>query len=110
MKKVSTSRGNNTPFIVIFTDLDGTLLDHASYRWDEAKPALDLCHRFHIPVIMVSSKTMAEMNMLQQELGLSYPFISENGGGIFFPDGSDKVPSGTIFAENYVEMVSRYLS
>lgn len=70
---------------VIFTDLDGTLLDHDSYEWDEAKPALALCRESHVPVVLVSSKTRAEMNPLRQELGLTAPFISENGGGIYFP-------------------------
>ena len=73
------------PPAIIFTDLDGTLLDHSSYQWDRAKPALDLCQRFHVPVVLVSSKTRAEMVKLKDELGLSHPFISENGGGIFFP-------------------------
>lgn len=89
------------PFIVIFTDLDGTLLDHISYKWEEARPALNLCKRLHIPVIMVSSKTRAEMVVLREKLGLSFPFVSENGGGIFFPnEGSKGAPPGTILAEN----------
>jgi len=70
---------------LIFTDLDGTLLDHDTYGWEEALPALDLCRRLGVPVILVSSKTRAEMDVLQNRLGLSAPFISENGGGIFFP-------------------------
>jgi len=70
---------------VIFTDLDGTLLDHDSYEWAAAKPALDLCKARQVPVVLVSSKTRAEMNPLRQELGLTAPFISENGGGIYFP-------------------------
>ena len=81
------------PFFVIFTDLDGTLLDHSSYAWKEAKPALDLCKRLQVPLILVSSKTSAEINVLRRELGLTAPFISENGGGIFFPEeGSHPVP------------------
>lgn len=88
------------PSILIFTDLDDTLLDHTSYRWDKAEPALNLCLRSHIPVIMVSSKTCAEIVILLQEMKLSYPFISENGGGIFFPKGSfNKAPPGTVLAE-----------
>ena len=70
---------------MVFTDLDGTLLDHDTYRWDEAEPALTLCASRNVPVILVSSKTRAEMNVLRLELGLAFPFISENGGGIFFP-------------------------
>jgi len=70
---------------LIFTDLDGTLLDHDTYRWDKAEPALELCARLAVPVILVSSKTRAEMNVLRLELELSSPFIAEDGGGIFFP-------------------------
>jgi len=77
---------------VIFTDLDGTLLDHDSYEWVEAEPALDLCKERHVPVILVSSKTRAEMNPLRLELGLTAPFISENGGGIYFPQGGPLAP------------------
>lgn len=89
-------------FIIIFTDLDGTLLDHHSYKWDKAKPALDLCKELHIPVIMVSSKTRSELVVLGGELRLSSPFISENGGGIFFPaEGTDRIPSGTVLAKNW---------
>jgi len=69
----------------VFTDLDGTLLDHDTYRWDKAEPALKLCAKLDVPVILVSSKTRAELNVLRIELGHASPFISENGGGIFFP-------------------------
>ncbi len=89
------------PFVLIFTDLDGTLLDPISYGWEDAKPALDLCRHRHIPIILVSSKTRAEMDVLRHKMGLSFPFIVENGGGIFFPKGGvHKVPSGTILADN----------
>jgi mannosyl-3-phosphoglycerate phosphatase len=68
------------------------LLDHDTYTWAEAQPGLDLCKRRSIPVILVSSKTRAEMNPLRLELGLTYPFVSENGGGVFFPAGSTPPP------------------
>jgi len=85
------------PFVVVFTDLDGTLLDHQTYEWEEAKPALNRCKALQVPLILVSSKTRAEMDVLRHELGLISPFISENGGGIFFPEeGSDPVPPDTV--------------
>jgi len=86
---VSTNRG---PRFLVFTDLDGTLLDHDTYRWDEAGPALALCAELDVPVVLVSSKTRAEMDVLRRELGLGSPFISENGGGIFFPQKSAAEP------------------
>jgi mannosyl-3-phosphoglycerate phosphatase len=100
MKKDSINKGVDTPFIVIFTDLDGTLLDHYTYKWESAKPALDTCKHHQIPVIMVSSKTRAELEILQEQMELFSPFISENGGGIFFPKNMNQVPPGTIIADH----------
>jgi mannosyl-3-phosphoglycerate phosphatase len=76
---------SHTPLFIIFTDLDGTLLDHNTYRWEEALPALTLCRKLQVPVVLASSKTRAEMDLLRRKLSVSAPFISENGGGIFFP-------------------------
>jgi mannosyl-3-phosphoglycerate phosphatase len=39
-------------------------------------------------VIAVSSKTRAEIVVIRRQLGITAPFISENGGGIFFEKGS----------------------
>lgn len=90
-----------TPFIVIFTDLDGTLLDHDSYSWRAADPALKHCKRLNIPIILASSKTRAEMGVLRNALGLRDPFISENGGGLFFPAvNGEKAPAGASLVEN----------
>jgi mannosyl-3-phosphoglycerate phosphatase len=79
--------------LILFTDLDGTLLDHDSYEWKETRPAVDLCRERQAPVILVSSKTRAEINPLRLELGLTSPFISENGGGIYFPKEGALEPS-----------------
>ena len=73
--------------LIVFSDLDGTLLDHHTYRWDEARPALERCASEGVPVILVSSKTRAEMDVLRKRMGIEAPFVSENGGGIFFPPG-----------------------
>lgn len=70
--------------IVIFTDLDGTLLDR-HYRFRKALPALELVKKEHIPLVICSSKTRAEIEVYQKRLRLKEPFISENGGGIFIP-------------------------
>ena len=86
MGKKSALKKSVTPFYVIFTDLDGTLLDHDTYEWKEAEPALDLCKDLGVSVVFVSSKTRAEMEALRRKIAISDPFISENGGGIFFSD------------------------
>lgn len=82
----------DTPFFMIFTDLDGTLMDYATYGWKEAIPALDMCKKHEVSVVFASSKTRAEMDLLRRSMSLSDPFISENGGGIFFPRETFKAP------------------
>ena len=83
MSDGSVDRGSENPFFIIFTDLDGTLLDRNTYGWEEAKPALTLCKRLKVPIILASSKTRAEIEVLRHKLSIYAPFISENGGGIF---------------------------
>ncbi len=72
---------------LIFTDLDGTLLDHRTYSWASAEEALAEIERRRVPLIFVTSKTRAEVEVLRRKLSLGHPFITENGGGIFIPDG-----------------------
>jgi mannosyl-3-phosphoglycerate phosphatase len=96
MGKNHSTRVQGAPFQIIFTDLDGTLLDNQTYEWEDAIPALSICKHLDIPVILVSSKTRAEMDRLRTKLSIYAPFISENGGGIFFPSEiSGTLPPGT---------------
>lgn len=71
--------------LVVFTDLDGTLLSERTYSWVEARPALRRLARLRVPLVFCSSKTRAEILFWRRRLGNSHPFISENGGGIFIP-------------------------
>ena len=73
------------PPLVIFTDLDGTLLDDCTYDFSPALPALNVIRSLGIPLVLVSSKTRAEMEFFKRKLSVDSPFIAENGGGIFFP-------------------------
>lgn len=82
-----TGRGQAGRRLVVFTDLDGTLLDHDSYDFSPARPALDALKQRDIPLVLASSKTRAEMEPLQRELGITHPAIVENGAGIFIPEG-----------------------
>jgi mannosyl-3-phosphoglycerate phosphatase len=71
--------------LIIFTDLDGTLLDHDGYSIAGARAALERIRRKGIPLVFTSSKTRAEIEDLLKTLSLLQPFIVENGGGLFFP-------------------------
>ena len=70
---------------IVFTDMDGTLIDHDTYSYEAAKPALDALKEQDIPLIFCTSKTRAELEVYVKELDISHPFISENGGAIFIP-------------------------
>jgi mannosyl-3-phosphoglycerate phosphatase len=72
---------------VIFTDLDGTLLDPETYSWAAAKPALEHLRRRGVPWVLVTSKTRAESEAWRITLGCEHPFIVENGGAAFVPGG-----------------------
>ncbi len=73
---------------MVFSDLDGTLLDEDTYSFDEAREALSFLKGRDIPVILCSSKTRAEMEVYRRRMALcDYPFIPENGGAIFIPEG-----------------------
>lgn len=71
---------------IIYTDLDGTLLDHDSYSFEAAIPALRLLKQQKFPVIPVTSKTRAEVLPLREELELNTPMIVENGAAVFLPE------------------------
>ena len=73
--------------LVIFTDLDGTLLDLETYSYDRALPSIEYLRRQDIPIILCSVKTKAEQEVYRKELQINDPFIVENGGAIFISQG-----------------------
>ena len=70
---------------VIFTDLDGTLLDSETYSYEKSLEPINRLKEIGIPIILCSAKTRAEQEIYRGELGLSHPFVVENGGAIFIP-------------------------
>lgn len=76
---------------VIFTDLDGTLLD-SEYSLRRALPAISRIKDEGVPLVPVTSKTRAEVERLMNAISIKGPFITENGGGIFIPEGSLPFP------------------
>jgi len=72
---------------VVFTDVDGTLIEHSSYSVQPARAALAGPARRRVPIVLCSSKTRAEVERLQEDLGTAHPFTTENGGAVFVPRG-----------------------
>ena len=98
--------------LVVFTDLDGSLLDHATYDWRPAKPAMEQLARLGYPLIFASSKTFAEISKLRETTGNLHPAIIENGGAIVIPSGyfadqaasNEKEPVIHTFAKPYAQI------
>lgn len=90
---------------IVFTDLDGTLLDHDSYDWSPARPALERLRSAAIPLVPASSKTLAELEQLRSDIGLNGPVIGENGCVLWLPgdwlDGPARVEH---FGPGYAEI------
>lgn len=82
---------------IVFTDLDGTLLDPVTYSWEAHRETLGELRRRGIPVVFCTSKTRAETLALRKEIGNDDPFIVENGGAIVFPDRT--VVLGALYEE-----------
>ncbi len=91
--QIFQSRYSPAPAVVpllVVTDLDGTLLDHDTYSYEPALPALRRLQQANVPLILNTSKTLAEVESLQHELGLSHlPCIVENGSAVCFPMRSE---------------------
>ena len=82
-------RDRNIPFHkVVFTDIDGTLVDINTAEYGkETDKLIRLIKERNIPLILTSAKTRLEQNKIREELGLSDPFIVENGGALVIPKG-----------------------
>ncbi len=82
----------NTP--IVFTDLDGTLLDHDDYSVAGAEEALEYLRQRAIPLVFCSSKTAAEIVPLRAELGFTHcPAIVENGAGLLAANRENVSPA-----------------
>lgn len=69
--------------LLVFSDVDGTLQDSHTGDWQPAAQWLARLREHHVPLILCSSKTAAEMIAVQRMVGLEgLPFIAENGAVI----------------------------
>ena len=52
--------------LLVVTDLDGTLLDHDTYDWEPARPAIEELKQRAFPLVLNSSKTIAELTPIAE--------------------------------------------
>jgi mannosyl-3-phosphoglycerate phosphatase len=85
---------------VVFTELDGALLDPATFRYDESRAALDRLQKEGVPLVICSGKTRAEIEYLRRDIGNTDPFIVENGGAVYIPTKYFAAPAVGSVARN----------
>ncbi len=81
--------------LLVFTDLDGTLIDHNTYDFGPAVPAIEAIRRLSAGLVLASSKTASEISSLRRDIGVeNWPAIVENGAGLLPPFNSDSASAG----------------
>jgi mannosyl-3-phosphoglycerate phosphatase len=73
------------PRVVIFTP--SNLLESANNVAPAASEALLEVERRNAPLVLATRGTRAQLEPLRRKIGHAHPFITEGGGGLFFPDG-----------------------
>lgn len=71
--------------LVVFSDLDQTLLDGEDYSHTKAIAGLTLLDQLDIPLVLCTSKTLLEVEYYRKLLNNSHPFVIENGGAVYIP-------------------------
>ena len=79
--------------VMVFTDLDGTLLGHDDYAYEPTLPLIKKLQDADIPVVLSTSKTLPEVIEWRRRLGLSGPFMVENGSAIYLSEPAAGVPA-----------------
>ncbi len=76
---------NKTPKLIVFADLDGTLLNE-KYSSKEVEPTLYQLLSLNVSIVFNSSKTKSEIAYYRKKWRINDPFIVENGSAIIIPD------------------------
>lgn len=88
MPRTTAERRAHRPrAVAVITDLDGCLLDARTYGIAPARAALRLLRRRGVPLVLCTSKTLAEVRALFRTLGGCHLCVVEDGGGLFVPAG-----------------------
>ena len=95
---------------VVFTDIDGTLVDINTAEYGKkTNELIGIMKEKNIPLVLTSAKTRIEQDKIRDDLGLSDPFIVENGGAIVIPKGyfSDSAIKGIEYPLRETEEIEK---
>ena len=87
---------------IVFTDLDGTFLNHNDYSFEASIESLEKIFTEDIPLVFTTSKTKVEVEELQKKVGIKEPFIVENGAALYIPKNYKK------YDFSFLESVGEY--
>ncbi len=87
------------PQTVVFTDLDGTFLDHETYQPGPALEALEELLAVGVAVYFCSAKTRVEQQAIANEFRVDVGFVVENGAAIYATAGA-----ATVFGMPYAQV------
>jgi mannosyl-3-phosphoglycerate phosphatase len=83
-----TTHAQPNPSILVFSELDDTLFEPHGRGVDRrARRTIERLGHARIPIVVCSSQTRAELELVQQELGIAHPFVCESGAAVFIPRG-----------------------
>jgi mannosyl-3-phosphoglycerate phosphatase len=93
------------PRHLIFTAFESALVDPRTDSFAGAEEALSELERRKIPFVLLTSRTREEIEPIRRKMGHNHPFVTEHGGGIFFPDGyfSLRIP-GAVRTARYLSI------
>lgn len=77
--------------MLVATDLDGCLLDEATYGFEPARPALERLAARGVPLVLATSKTRSEIEALWEPLRAAAAIV-ENGGAVLVRAAGDGPP------------------
>lgn len=79
-------RQSDSRRIVVFADPD-TVLNRGAPPFSTTRDTLNALADHGVVVVLWGNESRAELELIQQDLSVRHPFISENGGGLFLPRG-----------------------
>lgn len=82
--------------LLVFTDLDGSLMEHETYSIKPAEEALKILASRSVPLVMNSSKTAREIEAIQKATGMPGAYICENGAALRLPEKSKTIEFGQL--------------
>jgi mannosyl-3-phosphoglycerate phosphatase len=92
---------------VIFTDLDGTLLEPDGSACKEVQSALAELRELNVPVCPLTSKTAAELAAVREMLDLGTPAGFENGAGVLHTNGASELQKAAVPLPKLVSILER---